>query len=480
MSVARDLIDGFRQAGAGLGDALALLEAPRLRIGVTGLARAGKTVFLTALTHALVSGGRLAAFEAAADGRVRSARLAAQPDDAVPRFAYEDHLAMLTGPARAWPSSTRRIAELRIEIDYQSAKGWLGGLIRPGVSRLTLDLVDYPGEWLLDLPLMEKSYRGWSSETLDAAARGARKAPFAVFLDRLAAVDPTAPAEESVAQDLAQRFTAALAACRADGLSSLPPGRFLMPGDLEGSPALTFAPLRVGEGAPSPLARMMERRFEAYKSHVVQPFFREHFSRLDRQIVLVDVLSALNEGTAALADLELALAEVLAAFRIGANSWLSDLFAPRIDRVLFAATKADHLHHQNHDRLEAILSVLMRRAMARVRGQGARMEVAAVAAVRATREVTAKLDGETLLCIAGVPLAGERLDGAIYDGKREVALFPGDLPERPEAVFADGAPTLRFLRFMPPQPERGGEGSVVLPHIRLDKALQFLLGDKLA
>ena len=49
---------------------------------------------------------------------------------------------------------------------------------------------------------------------------------------------------------------------------------------------------------------MMERRYEAYKAHVVKPFFRDHFARLDRQIVLVDMLTALNGGTTALRDLE--------------------------------------------------------------------------------------------------------------------------------------------------------------------------------
>ena len=42
----------------------------------------------------------------------------------------------------------------------------------------------------------------------------------------------------------------------------------------------------------------MERRFEAYKSAVVRPFFRTHFARLDRQIVLVDTLAALDAGPA--------------------------------------------------------------------------------------------------------------------------------------------------------------------------------------
>ena len=100
---------------------------------------------------------------------------------------------------------------------------------------------------------------------------------------------------------------------------------------------------------------MMVRRYEAYKDVVVRPFFRDHFARLDRQIVLVDALAAFNAGPEALRDLEAALAGILDCFRIGRSTLFSNLFRPRIDRILFAATKADHLHHSSHDRLEAML-----------------------------------------------------------------------------------------------------------------------------
>ena len=186
-------------------------------------------------------------------------------------------------------------------------------------------------------------------------------------------------------------FTAYLKRARDDvyALSTLPPGRFLMPGDLEGSPALTFAPVALGEDAtvaPGSLAAMMARRYEAYKAHVVRPFFRDHFARLDRQIVLVDALTALNSGPAALSDLEHALSEVLRAFRAGRASRLASIFRPRIDRILFAATKADHLHHTSHDRLEGILRALTAKAIARAEGVGAEIDVIALAAIRATRE----------------------------------------------------------------------------------------------
>ena len=86
-----------------------------------GSPRSGKTVFITALVHNLLHGGRLPVFEAMASGRIARARLEPQPDDAVPRFDYETHARALI-EARDWPESTRRISELRLVIEYQSAQ----------------------------------------------------------------------------------------------------------------------------------------------------------------------------------------------------------------------------------------------------------------------------------------------------------------------------------------------------------------------
>ena len=99
------------------------LFTPSLRLGVTGLSRAGKTVFISALVHNLVHGGRLPLFEAQKSGRIARAFLEQQPDDAVPRFQYEDHIAALVDQ-RIWPDSTRAISELRLTIEYESASGW--------------------------------------------------------------------------------------------------------------------------------------------------------------------------------------------------------------------------------------------------------------------------------------------------------------------------------------------------------------------
>jgi predicted YcjX-like family ATPase len=470
-------LDDARLAFASLGTFATDLVTPTLRLGVTGLSRSGKTVFITALVHGLMRGARWPVFEAGAQGRIANVRLADQPDDGVPRFPLEDNIRQLTaGAERRWPEGTRRISEIRLIIDYMSQAGFIRGTNRT----LTVDIVDYPGEWLLDLPLLGQSYRHWADRSLAASHTLPRAALAGDFHKALAKLDPNGPPNEAATGAAWRAFADYLAACRDErvSLSMLPPGRFLMPGDMDGSPALTFVPLPdIGPAGEGSLAKQMERRFESYKRLVVMPFFRDHFALIDRQIVLVDALTAINAGPAALSDLEAAMVDILTAFRHGANSFLTSLIARRIDKVLFAATKADHLPATSHDRLEAILARIAGRAIDRAAFAGARVDTLALSALRATREARVNGAGAGMDCIVGTPIAGERLGERRFDGASEAVLFPGDLPEDPDAVFRAGAggfepDDYRFLRFRPP-----ADGD--WRHIRLDRAAQFLIGDRL-
>ncbi|GGL59640.1 hypothetical protein GCM10011392_12680 [Wenxinia marina] len=444
-----------------------------IRLGVTGLSRAGKTVFITSLVANLLDRGRMPQLRAAGEGRIVAAWLQPQPDDTVPRFRYEDHLAALTATDPRWPDGTKRISELRLSLKVRP-NGLLSGL--QGPKTVHLDIVDYPGEWLLDLGLMDRSFADWSRDVLE---RLASRPEADEFRAALSAFDPLAEdTGEAPMAALADAYRGYLEAAFATGYSDLTPGRFRLPGDLEGSPVLTFAPLPQPAERPSRRSawREFERRFESYKRNVVRPFFRDHFARIDRQVVLVDVLGAIHSGPRAVEDLRLAMADILGAFKPGRNAWLTSLFrGRRVERILFAATKADHLHHAQHPRLAAIAEALLRDARDRADFAGARTEAMAIASLRTTVEETVTHDGRELNVVRG----------RLAESGKQAAFHPGDLPSDPAHVLSparSGAADWLGADYgaMAFAPARltltPGDGP---PHIRLDRAAEFLFGDRL-
>jgi uncharacterized protein len=475
------------------------ITTPTVRLGVTGLSRSGKTVFITALVHALTTGHATPELTSIKLPGFR-AFLEPQPDDDVPRFAYEDHLAAISDDPPTWPESTRQISQLRVTLAWKPGD-WarrLAGIER----RLHIDIIDYPGEWLIDLGLLGQSFEAWSTAALRDAQRMPRDGAVEAWLrfqDRVAADASGAVTSgadgrdaEPVAIEGARLFTAYLQSARQHHQQALAsaPGRFLMPGDLAGSPLLTFFPLAKPGSGNTALGALLKRRFESYKVRVVKPFFEDHFAKLDRQIVLVDALSALNAGAEGLRDLDDALESILKVFRTGSHAWLSFLLGRRIDRILFAATKADHLNRRNHDRLRGILAALLHRASERAETAGATVKVEAVAALRATEDVERKSGADMLPCIRGIPAPGEMVAGRRFDGRAQAVVFPGDLPEEPLDAFETGALAdgqLQFTRFRPPLvksaatpvADQGSDAQTRWPHIGLDAAVNFLIGDHL-
>jgi len=466
------ITDGIsRQIEGAVAQVQESLFEPVVRLGVTGLSRAGKTVFITALVANLLERGRMPQLTAQAKGRIEAVYLQPQPDVTLPRFDYETHLAAMTGDDPRWPQSTRAISELRLSFRVRPS-GFFGAMRGPRV--LHLDIIDYPGEWLLDLGLLDKTYAEWSEATLD---RIAKRPEAADFMASVRAEDGALRLDEAKIRNLATLFTRYLLAARSAGWSDCTPGRFLLPGDLAGSPVLTFAPMPKPALTPrGSLWREMQRRYDAYKDRVVEPFFRDHFARVDRQIVLVDVLGAIHQGPRAVEDLRRTMADVLAAFRPGRNRWLLGILGGRrVERILFAATKADHLHHSQHPALTGIIAAMLQDAKARADFAGARTAALSMASLRTTVEETITRGGETLDCVKG----------RLLTSGKQVAMFPGILPTDPARLLAparEGADRwldaeYGLMEFAPARLNlTPGIGP---PHIRLDRAAEFLFGDRL-
>ncbi len=435
----------------------------RVRLAVTGLRHSGKTVFISALAHHLLDGRHLAFLKVAHEGRYIGAKLLPQGYRDPKPFPFARYVELLDSDPPAWPKATDDLTGLTFRIRFRPS-GFVARQLS-SMASLRLELVDYPGEWLLDLPLLDTDFDGFARGALGLMDKPVR-APFArPYLERLDTIDPGGPADPVLAAELAELFTDYLLACQRDGhLSLIQPGRFTMPGSLKGSQALQFAPVPPGENTRGSLRRLMADRYTAYKREVVYPFYEQHFSRFDRQIVLVDVMSALNEGPGVFDDTEIALSAVLQSFNYGRSSLLSRLFSPKIDKLLFAASKADHVSASQHANLKNLLGSMVARAARTAKFEGVDTDTLALSAIRCTDTVKRDYQGQTLSYVRG------RLK---KDGS-ETVLYPGEIPpDMPEASdWQEGR--FRFKAFAPrPLSSEGGR------HIRLDTALEFLIGDRL-
>jgi predicted YcjX-like family ATPase len=439
-----------------------------VRLAVTGLSQSGKTVFITSLIHQLLDGTKLPFFGVASEGRFLGAKLVHQTDGELPEFRYRDFIEALTTATPVWPNPTDRISSIRLTFRYRPTS-----LLRrklSDVGTMNLDIIDYPGEWLLDLPLLNLSYEDWSRQTLDLCQQEPRATLAKEWLDFLGELDPQNPAQEGALRRAAELYTTFLRRCKDPevGLSLLQPGHFTMPGDLEGAPILVFCPLQPLESPPAgSLYEVMAQRFDAYKEKVVKRFYREQFSSFDRQILLIDLFKTLNRGHGAFRDMQNALGVVMESFAYGRSGLFGRLFHPRIDRVLFAATKADHVATNQHHNLRLLLEQMVADAAKEVRFSDVRTETMTLSSVKCTETVVTDHQGHKLSCVKGIP----------QDRDKEVLLFPGEIPAHLPTPDDWVQGRFNFKSFRPPRLDNPLSGA--LPHIRLDQALEFLIGDKL-
>lgn len=445
-----------------------------VRLAVTGLSRSGKTTYITSVLHHLLHGvdtANLPFFTPARERRLLGVRRVEHLNLDVAAFPYEAALAAL-GEAGRWPDSTRGLAETRLVVRYRPEaflRKWLAD-----AGTLYLDIIDYPGEWLLDLPLLQLSYEDWCRESWRRFEQEPRRSLLGAWEGAVKALDPAAPADDGIIRDISAAYVEFLRRCKDPrfALSIIQPGRFLLPGDLAGTPVLSFFPLppeRLAEAGAGAATRsyqaVLRERYEYYKEHVVKAFYRRHFASFDRQIVLVDCLSALNVGPECVRDMQEAVTLILKSFSYGKSGILTRLFRPKIDRVLFAATKADHVTPNQYHNLELFLRRLVTEARNEIQFQGIETECLALASVRATEPAVAEFQGQKISCLRGIRDSDKTL----------VALFPGEVPTEIPAA-SDWHDRFNFIDFAPPQLRDLRYGPI--PHIRLDQSLEYLLGDK--
>ncbi len=394
-------------------------------------------------------------------GRVQSIQIAPSGAERLPRFDYRRHLAALTADPPAWPERTSAAAVLAFDLVIGRERF---GLTMPP-RRIRLELLDYPGEWLLDLPLLQTSFRDWSAGVLSRLQTPAYAEIARDFLAFSLSLPAQAPVHEELAVAGHKLYVRTLLRLRDEArLALLQPGRFLMPAPGEAPGYMPFFP-HAGEGG---LAALLAERYDRYVDAARQDLAEPMFGNLDRIVVLADLLTALHAGPVAFADASGALAAAAGALR-WRRSWLDSALAltrfelpPRvITRLAFAATKSDHVAERQRGNLLSLL-----RDAARGTGEGdVTTGYFAIAAVRCTEDFVWTLEGRPVSAVRGRRIGDERLGRS----------YPGEVPDRmPDAAFW-AHPFLELPQFEPRRPPENGRGGV--PELGLDALLGFLLAD---
>lgn len=430
------------------------LVQQRLRIGVTGLSGAGKTTFITSLINQLENHSKGLLARRAPFDRLESVRW--QREGVDQPFPYLESLAALSANPARWPDSTADLSRVVIDLRFRPQ-----GLLRKvqPAKQLRLEILDYPGEWLLDLPLLQLDYGQWCEQMAAWLEQEPRRTLAGEMRDQLLAIDPAAPVDAARLAELKGAWSAFLLRCRREaGLSRNQPARFLQPGSGVAPEMLQFVPLlrvnRHSSEAADSWYGACAARFSYYRDYLVRGFYDEHFRHLDQQVLLVDMLGPMDAGEHALVDLRDAMEAVLSSFDYGRSNFLARLlrFPPRIRRLAFCATKVDKVSPEQQRSVQQCLEDLMLDRLADVRHGGVDVRGLPLAAIRATRQ-----EGESL--IAGL----EGQDGW-------VRYRPGSIPAHlPQSLQLD-SPELLPLR-----PPPGLHRSEPFQHYRMDDLVAWII-----
>lgn len=430
----------------------ARLGGQTVRVGVTGLSGAGKTTFITSLINQLENHQRGLLSRRMPFDRLLSVRW--QREQVEQPFAYLQALGALSAQPPQWPVSTSDLSRVIIDLQFRPQ-----GLLKnfQGQRHVRLELLDYPGEWLLDLPLLGMTFGQWCEQMralLDAEPRASLAGD---LRERLLAIDPAAACDADLLKQLTEEWTAFLLRCRSEaGLSRNQPGRFMLPGSGIALQMLMFVPLlganQYSQGAAGSWWEQCRERFDYYRDFVVKGFYEQHFSRLDRQILLVDMLTPMQAGQAALRDLQLALEGVLGSFRYGQSSLFQRLFKPRIARMAVCATKVDQVAPAQQRAVQQCLEDLVTDSLSEVRHGGVQVQGFPLAAVRAAEQ-----DGDTMI-------------GGLVGQTAFIRYQPASIPEHLPLDLQLKGPALLHLR-----PPTGLHRNEPFPHYRMDDLVSWIV-----
>jgi len=419
----------------------------RIRIGVAGLSRAGKSSFITSLVRQLQAHDEsdLLSFSPALEGRIESVEVI-PPDKTrhLSYFQYSEYLSALQASPSRFPDSTVDVSGVDVEIYYRSRRGKR--------RKLTVEITDFPGEWLIDLAMLGMTYDEWNRWQCRLWESRERYPEFVSLSQDIFKADYS---DDAALTPLKLRYQKLLQDTRQGE-----EGALLQPGQLcTARHQVDRFPMACTDLLDSDenhtLRRWMASEYEAYISHYVAPFFESYLQHIDRQVVLVDVQEILLTNDARFDETSEALSLILGKFDYSESHTLLNWLRPKVDKTCFYATKADRVLPEDHSALRKILQRVGRDAIRYSKANGAAVVVDAISAICTTTPKRVS-DGDVLQGFdeEGKPLAYQN-PSLMQDDELCYALNHEFIAPTLVPIIKGGIPT----------------------HIRLDSALEQLLSD---
>ncbi|WP_331775055.1 YcjX family protein [Sulfurospirillum sp. 1612] len=433
----------------------AIPELPSLeattKIAITGLSHSGKTVFITSLIDQLLNQKKVSWLTS--KHRPFKVRLA-PPKATMKRFDYYTFAREIKQKS-AWPNGTDTITSTVLEFEKKSKFSFLKN------SRFKLEIIDYPGEWILDIGLLNLSYEAWSTRVLTWLQES--EEPEALrYLDELKTLcdQSGGPVLEHKLHD---SYCTLLHHLKERHYSLLTPGRFLMPADLAGDPLLVFAPIANTKCA---LHAVYKKRYDAYLHDIVRDIQLKHFHGFDRQIVLVDMVEALQHGPKCYHDMKTGLDRMLSLYSYKNRKFFFKFF-PSIRNVTFVATKADLVAASQSNNYLALLDEMTENIRAELDISHIKTNTQVIASVKCTQSITQQYQGKTLSFVRGVSAKDKKL----------VEIYPGEMPSSYPPPTQWRADHYAYEAFLPPQ--KSYKENEPFDHIHMDRVIESLIGDLL-
>ncbi|MBU2979933.1 YcjX family protein [Alteromonas sp. C1M14] len=382
LSPLEQLLDGMTAAGD-------WFSRETHRFTITGLSRSGKSMLFTSLMTILKYRSEeqyqcLPLLKRLPVELVDAMWL--EPLDDFPMFPIEQHMASLENGE--WPAPTEDVYGFKMVVRLRQTSQLKKHLFPH--THVVFEFIDYPGEWITDLPMLGKFYTQWSDSSLAQQLTEPQRFYAQQWHKTLEAFDFDVPPDSQAVFTLVSAYREYLLKAKAAGIAMLQPGSFLLDGSGFEWREHGFTPLptKISSDIDHPWTKHFTEQFQHFQTSWLQPLRDSTFRESDKQIILIDLFEGLNHSRQHLGQLKETLSHLADVFVYGESSWFTKtlLRKKEIGKVAFVATKSDLIPDGFKPELLSLLKDVSAGATAKLSRDGVAFEHFLVSAIKATDE----------------------------------------------------------------------------------------------